>query len=132
MKVLFLILLALPLPVKLVWDYESWKAEQHINHPKRYAVMGVLMTLVCFLVWHFGPAKYLAQVLMLSVGIFWMMFDYVINLVEGRDWWFIPDKDDPDASGTDKIYAFIGWWKLFILRVVFLSLSVSLNNWIWT
>lgn len=132
MTIFYLLLLTIPLPLKLYWDHTSWKEGYKINHPQRYMVVGAFMILVSYIVWKLGPAKYMAQTFMLSIGIFWMFFDYIINLAENRDWFFIPDPDDENASWTDrKIYAKLGVWKLLLARIVFLGLALTFNHWIF-
>jgi len=118
MNILCLLILTLPLAIKLRWDYVAWLAKKHINHPQRLVLIGALMVLLSFVVWRIAPAKYFIQPLFLSVSIFFMFFDYIVNLQEGRSWFFIPDKDDQETSWTDRnVYAPIGVWKLLLARV---------------
>jgi len=132
MKIIYVIFLIAPLIIKLRWDYVAWLAKKHINHPQRWAATAVGMLILSFLVWRIAPIKYLIQPFCLSAAIFCMLFDYLINWLEDRDWWFIPDEYDYDASWTDKnIYAPLGLWWLMIIKGLFLTGSILINPWLW-
>jgi len=132
MIVLCLLLLVVPLPIKLKWDYDLWKKHGKNPHPFRLVVIVTVMGLVSYIVWRIGPVRYLAQPLLLSTAIFGMFFDYIINWIEGRDWYFISEPGDKYGSWIDMhIYYPLGWWKLLILKVCFLALALTFNHWIW-
>lgn len=132
MKTLSVLLLTIPLVVKLVWDYNAFKADKKINHPQRYLIIGAGMVVLSLLMWMISPAKYFIQPFFLSASIFFFFFDPAINLLENRQWYFIPEVTDERASWTDrKIYAPLGWKKLLIGRAVILFLAVVFNFWMF-
>lgn len=120
-----LILLLIPLIHRLWLDHRTIKKlKNEVDHKKHTIITGALMVLLSFPVWVYGPCRYLFQPILLSWGIFLMFFDYFLNLLVGKSWYYIDEALDGKGSLTDRLWLYTGVWgslfvKSWILMVTF-------------
>jgi len=103
-----LIFLLIPI-AKAILDVRQEKAGIGVNHKKSlwYSMLGGL--LVSFVDWRLSVVPYLAQSIALCVGVHFLIFDYLRNILAGKNFFYIDYDGSTDAvedsSWDTKIYA---------------------------
>ena len=58
-------------------------------------------------------------------AIFVLLFDYVLNLLRGLDWWYVDEGLDGKQSWMDSIYTQLPWWAIMFVKIWVFLLGFS-------
>ena len=121
-----MLLLVIPLGLRLWWDYHTIvNQKKEVDHAAHTILTGVMMAVVSVFDWVFGPAKYFIQPLIFQWAIFVLLFDYVLNLLRGLDWWYVDEGLDGKQSWMDSIYTQLPWWAIMFVKIWVFLLGFS-------
>lgn len=118
-----LLLLALPTILRLTFDwYTISRKKVEVNHKQHTIFTALGMIIVSWIVWRIEPVQYLIQPVFLSIGIFVLFFDYMLNLLRGKNFFYIDRGTDGKQSLSDKAYSVMGtfgtaFFKLWVVGV---------------
>jgi len=121
-----ILLLTIPLILRLLLDF--WKIKikkQEPDHSVHTVYTGLVMVIISLL--HliiFEKTFY--QAFLLEWGIFWMVFDYALNLLRGLSWNYIDQGIDGKSSLADKLYKKAGWKLILMFKGIFLGIAIIL------
>lgn len=119
------LLLSVPLVVRTVWDgHRILVKRKEVNHGKHWSATAFFIFVSAFSAWRLEPVEYLFQPLLLSWGIFWMLFDYMLNIIRGKDFFYIDVGLDGKQSNFDRIYEWLGPYGTFAVKLWFLLLTI--------
>lgn len=126
-----IIILFLPLIIRLAWDGHRILVERkEVKHGKHSTATAFFIFIAALAVWCLEPVKTIFQPFLLSWGIFWMFFDYALNLIRGERIFYIDLGLDGKRSFFDSVYERIGVHGTLFAKVWFLLLGISLYfNW---
>lgn len=121
-----ILLLFLPLAFRLFMDwYTITKDKKEVNHIMSTLITGALMLVCCSADLNQGHARFFIQPILMSWGIFFMFFDYSLNLLRGKSWYYIDEEKDGVGSLSDLLYAKWGVWGTLFFKVWFLLVTFS-------
>lgn len=125
--------LFLPLVARVYADYKVIKSGVEVMHFWHLVMTALAMAaLSCYARALTGIPVW--KVFVLQWGVFWLFFDYALNVVRGKKWYYIDQGKDGKSSLTDKVYNRIGilgtlfvkfWWFVFCLSVSFFGSYVT-------
>jgi hypothetical protein len=118
------VLLFLPLIFRIVWDgYKILVEREEINHEKHTTATACFMFLTSYAVFRIEPVRYMVQPVLLSWGIFWLFFDYLLNLLRGKNFFYV-DQGEVSAK-IEKVYVFLGPWKTLAVKLWWFTVVLS-------
>lgn len=121
-----IIFLFSPLIIRLMWDgHEILIQKCEVNHGKHATATVFFILIAAIAVWLTEPVKTVFQPFLLSWGIFWMGFDYALNLIRGEKIFYIDLGDDGYQSFFDSIYEKVGPHVILFTKVWFLLVGFS-------
>lgn len=127
-----IIFLIAPLAIRLAWDgHEILVCRREVNHGKHTTATAFFIFVAAFAVWLIEPVKTVFQPFMLSWGIFWMFFDYGLNIIRGKRILYIDLGTDGKQSFFDSIYEKLGPYPILGAKLWFLLLTFSIYFY-WT
>lgn len=127
-----IIILFSPLAIRLAWDgHEILVRKREVNHGKHTTATAFFILIAAFAVWVLEPVRSVFQPFMLSWGIFWMLFDYSLNIIRGERFFYIDLGTDGKQSFFDSIYEKLGPYPVLGVKLWFLLLSFSIYFY-WT
>jgi hypothetical protein len=124
------LLFLLPPILKAIYDvYFHQNKGIAVNHKKSLAysiLFGFLMVLIDF---RSTPVPYLWQSILLSIGYFWLFFDYIRNILAKVHVFYVdsnPSSDAAEDSWMDvNFYSKMPWYGVLFLKGWFLLVGVS-------
>lgn len=118
------ILLLLPLIFRLFLDLFLIKViKEEVPHKAHTYITGVVIFITSWAVLMTEPVYYLFQPLLFEVGIFWLFFDYVLNLIRGEKFFYIDLGLDGKQSWFDSWYVKFGWLNVLFLKLMLFAFS---------
>jgi len=118
-----LALLFVPLLFRLYLDYETIVIHnERPNHSLHTAITGALMAVLSVIVWYIEPVKYCWQPFLLMWGIFGLFFDYLLNILRKKEWYYIT-VDNPGIF--DRAFLAIGVWGELFFKLWWLLTTFS-------
>lgn len=120
-----LLLLLLPLAGRLRWDSQLIKAGYEPQHTVHTLVTAGAYLIVSFLVWRWGPAKYLFQPFVFGGCIFAFSFDYLLNLIRHLNIAYVDQGLDGKSSKEDSILKQMPWPFILFIKIWILLLGFS-------
>ncbi len=122
-----LALMCVPTILRLLFD-AFWirVIKKEVNHLLHSAVMGVLMVLIAIHVYFIESTHNMTQPLFFQFGIFTLFFDYGLNLIRGKKWYYIDQGLDGNQSWADRVYQKIGVYGTLGLKLWIALLCFSI------
>lgn len=93
------------------------KNKRFTNHVPRFIFRAIVVGLISY----FSAGEFLINFAQ-NTAIFYLLFDYVLNILEGRKWDYIGS-----TSTIDKLFLKVGWVPQLIFKIVFLTITIYLK-----
>ena len=87
------------------------------NHVPRFIFRAIVVAIISY----FSAGNFLINFAQ-NTAIFYLLFDYVLNILEGRKWNYIGN-----TSIIDKLFLKVGWIPQLIFKIVFLITTIYLQ-----
>jgi len=96
----------IPLVFRLTWDYITIvKLKQYVNHTGHSVVTGILMLTLSYIIFQTDPLSNIFQPLLLQWAIYWLFFDYSLNLLRGKHFFYTSGFNTNSSWFDRKIYS---------------------------
>lgn len=124
MKWITVILLVTPLLQRLALDYFTIMVDKiPVDHKKHTILTGVLMVACAGIIQIIdGTAWWRA--LIMSWGLFFLCFDYLLNVIRGLKWYYVP-YPGPGVSKWDGMAYKIGPWGVLFIKFFLFMVAVA-------
>lgn len=116
-------LMFVPMTIRLFFDYITIKNGIKVDHKIHTYITGSLMVLVSLFSSWYEPASWW-QLLFLQWAIFFLLFDYSLNVIRGKNFFYIDTGTIHSVS--DGLYAKIGVLGTAFVKVWIILLALSL------
>lgn len=93
------------------------KSKRFTNHIPRFIFRAIVVGIISY----FSEGNFLINFAQ-NTAIFYLLFDYVLNILEGRKWDYIGN-----TSTIDKLFLKVGWVPQLIFKIVFLTITIYLK-----
>lgn len=122
-NIISLILLLIPTIQRVLFDLYVIKIEKqeidHVAHTVLTAIIMIFLSALNFIIFQIPIWKGL----LLSFGIFILIFDYSLNILRGKKWNYIDEGKDGISSLSDGIYKQLGVWPLLFFKIVIFMIT---------
>jgi hypothetical protein len=100
--------------------------KRFVDHRPRFILRAIIVMLISFLdapeVLQGDYISYIST-FGFNTAIFYMLFDYLLNIFEGRKWNYVGG-----TSGFDLFFRWLGGWiPQLIFKIIFLTITINLQ-----
>ena len=95
------------------------KGKRFTNHIPRF----IFRVIVVGLISYFSEGNFLINFIQ-SVAIFYLLFDYALNIFEGRNWNYVGSTAFIDQTW----HKLGGWIPQLIFKIIFLTITITYNG----
>jgi len=97
--------------------YDNGK--RFVDHRPRFIFRAIVVGLIS----HFSAGNFLINFAQ-NTAIFYLLFDYALNILEGRKWNYLGS-----TSEIDKLWGKCGGWiPQLIFKIIFLTITITYNG----
>lgn len=93
------------------------KGKRFTNHIPRFIFRSIVVGLISY----FSEGNFLINFAQ-NTAIFYLLFDYTLNIIEGRKWNYIGS-----TSTIDKFWLKVGWMPQLIFKLILLTLTIIIQ-----
>ena len=99
-----------PLAARVIIDRHTIvKRQVPVPHLDHTILSGITILLVSTFLWMLDKVDFFRCVVFVYFFGFIPWFDYLINIFTGKNWYYVPDLDDRDASWWDRWRLKMNW-----------------------